>query len=430
MKIRQNSVLKILWFLLFFLMIFMPRQLQAVKVFFIAAIMIYKIMKNQFGFSHSKSKYVKRFIVCWFSFAAVFITVGILNGNPGIIENFNFTVTYVVLLLALFFSIRSVEEAEWINQSIIISGTICALYTIIYFLVSIGIWPKSLFYAFDYTTNFGQHEGYVHLTNTNGSMLIPILPMAFVSYMTTASRKKRESVFQLCSLLLITLAAFLTGRRIIWASVPFTAVFIMLLAAIHPRSIQRRFRGANRKRMLLIGIVVLLAGTVLISRGYLNVGSIMERFKAVLAGGNEYNDRAGQSEELIRGFLNSPVWGSGAGASAKGALRNVDFTWAYELSYHAILFQSGMVGFGFYAAALMSIILGCISGAKKSRSSYTSYVSLLAGCLMGMIANATNPYFSSSFDFLWWILWPVAYIYAESQYGYQREVAYMILHMA
>lgn len=108
--------------------------------------------------------------------------------------------------------------------------------------------------------------------------------------------------------------------------------------------------------------------------------------------------------------MEQPIFGHGSGASA-AVVRSADFGWAYELSYHALLFHTGIVGFTLYIYALFMVISGLYKGTKRKDANFSWYVSLLAAVLMGIIANSSNPYFSSSFDFLWWILWPLSYVY-------------------
>lgn len=423
---RKDSFSKLLWFLLFFLMIFMPRQLQMIKIGLMLVIFTYKTIKHGFSIRLKQSnKYVNRFMICWFASAALSIAVGIIHSNPGIKETFRMDIVYVGILLFLFFTIDSREELEWINRTILVSGFICAVYMIIWFLVNIGIWPRSLFYAFDYTTNFGQHEGYTHMTNTNGSMLIPILPMFFVSVMT--SSKEEGRLWKWIELFFCVMAAVLSGRRMIWAAIPYAVFFVLILAIIHPEKVRYSRAGTNRKRLYVILLGVIALGVFLIANGIINIDSVISRFQAVMAGGEEAGERSGQAKALIEGFLRHPLLGNGAGATAEGSLRNQEFTWAYELSYHAVLFHSGMVGFALYIFALLNIASGCIAGARRRRSnSYSSFVSLLAALVMGFIANATNPYFSSSFDFLWWILWPLGYVYADEKM-YRKECEFLLI---
>ena len=414
MIFSKDRILKILWFLFFFLMIFLPRQMQAIKIGLMALIILYKILAHRFQLSYfSSNRHVDRFIVCWFAAAILKISVGMIRGNPGIAESFRMDIGYVILLLGLFFSIDTREELEWINKVILFSGAMCALYTMIWFLVNIGIWPRSLFYAVDYTTAFGQHEGYTHMTNTNSSTLIPILPMCFVSIMTTP--KKEGGRVKWITFFLCLGSAILSGRRMIWAAIPFSMVFVLVLAVCNPQNIRYYQAGTNWKRLGIILAAVIGAGVIVVATGVISIDSVIARFRAVMAGGEEAGERTEQAKALIDGFLKHPLLGSGAGATAEGSLRNQDFTWAYELSYHAILFHSGAIGFALYVFALGSIAAGCIAGARRRDGNYSTYVSLLGALLMGYIANASNPYFSSSFDFLWWILWPVGYCSVASR---------------
>lgn len=391
----------------------MPRQLQAVKSILLLCIIAYKLISHRFSISfYSKCKYFNRFLAFSLASSLVGIIGGLLNGNPGIIDAFRLGIVYVLLLSFLFLTVDSSEEANWINEVIIFWGTLVALYTILHFLVNIGIWPRSLFYEFDYTTRLGFHAGYVHMTNTNASMLLPILPLTVVSYLTTREEFK-TSYLRFIEMGLIVLAAVLTGRRAVWLTIPFVigfAFFLQLFGKGVYQKWKKKQRSKNIKRFLIIIVAIFAVAYILISRGYLDLTSIALRYQAVMSGGEEYSVRSDQARALIDGFMEQPIFGHGSGASA-AVVRSADFGWAYELSYHALLFHTGIVGFSLYMYALVMIVTGLYSGAKKKDDNFSWYVSLLAAVLMGIIANSTNPYFSSSFDFFWWILWPLSYVY-------------------
>ena len=100
-----------------------------------------------------------------------------------------------------------------------------------------------------------------------------------------------------------------------------------------------------------------------------------------------------------------PVFGSGAGIGVSDCVRSASGC-SYELSYNFILYNSGISGFIIYFAALSQIVWGLLTQKTQLGNS------LALAFICGLIANATNPYFSSSFDFLWWAFIPLFYLKA------------------
>jgi O-antigen ligase len=108
---------------------------------------------------------------------------------------------------------------------------------------------------------------------------------------------------------------------------------------------------------------------------------------------------------MMAEFVNSPLFGSGAGAAAQYQ-RSIEQPWAYELAYIAFLFQYGVVGFIIYAAGIILLTYHLTAQIKKNgRNSFEFFY--LAGFISFMIANATNPYLAK-FDYMWVLFIPVA----------------------
>ena len=119
--------------------------------------------------------------------------------------------------------------------------------------------------------------------------------------------------------------------------------------------------------------------------------------------------RAEQFFTLYNGWQQTPLFGTGHGASALGPLRSAEMPWAYELSYAALLFHTGIIGFLIYSSGVIYIFW---MGLKIIRSGHwlgIYMLPVLVGTTCFLIANATNPYLEK-FDYIWVIFLPVALI--------------------
>jgi len=119
--------------------------------------------------------------------------------------------------------------------------------------------------------------------------------------------------------------------------------------------------------------------------------------------------RSNQLVALMTEWANSPLLGAGHGASAAGSVRSVDQPWAYELSYAALLFHTGLVGFIAYASAVVWLYAEGIRVIRDGGARASYMLAVLVGLTCFLIGDATNPYLEK-YDLMWVIFLPVALI--------------------
>ncbi|MDH1213496.1 hypothetical protein N5C38_20915 [Pseudomonas chengduensis] len=110
------------------------------------------------------------------------------------------------------------------------------------------------------------------------------------------------------------------------------------------------------------------------------------------------DERSIQGPYLIKGFIENPFFGSGFGGYA-GYTRSETSPWLYEMTYHQLLFNLGVLGisilvalFGYYSFKI------CLF--SRRLDSDAVYLPSIAVGLLGLaIGSYSNPYLGS-FDFL------------------------------
>jgi len=120
-------------------------------------------------------------------------------------------------------------------------------------------------------------------------------------------------------------------------------------------------------------------------------------------------DRREQFFPLLQGWSESPIFGSGHGASVAGSIRSDEMPWAYELSYLALLFHTGMLGFLAYMSGVAWIFWMSLKIIRFGDHFSLYMLPLLVGFSCFLIGNASNPYLEK-FDYMWVIFLPVAFI--------------------
>ena len=393
----------ILMQLLLFLMIFVPRTAQSIKLrllmLLFAVVIVGVLVTGKIRINQVTRIFMSLFLI----YACMSGAIGLMRSNPGASDFIRVNIIYYILFTFIISIISTSTEFERINKIIIFSANAVSIYSILLLLVSLGVWPPQYFYYFDVTSNVGIHSGYIHLTNTNLSMMIFILPYIMTLRLNNynfKTIKKRQLTF---AFILGTIAVLISGRRILWLS--FMIPLFFYLIKIDKSKILKFF-----KKNFIFLIVVSLFLVALSFSSYLSFDDMIVRFKDVFTG-DEGNIRISQIEALWRGFLENPILGSGAGVGVPEVIRSHTSPWIYEVSYNLVLYNSGILGSLFFFSSLL-YLFGKLYSEKLKGDILAE--AILVAYITVLISNATNPFFSSSFDFLWFIFFPLMYFNIKS----------------
>lgn len=169
-------------------------------------------------------------------------------------------------------------------------------------------------------------------------------------------------------------------------------------------------------RLLIVAGVMLVVLAIVVPLGLdIEFRSIGDQFLRAFdfSGEQAAGLRSQQLSALIAGWIESPIVGQGLGATEKAIIRSPDMPWAYELSYAALLFHSGLLGVFVYSLAVLWVFYAGLRIVRHKPEAAQVVLPLIAGLAGFLIVNATNPYLSK-FDFLWTIFLPVAAINSYS----------------
>jgi hypothetical protein len=117
--------------------------------------------------------------------------------------------------------------------------------------------------------------------------------------------------------------------------------------------------------------------------------------------------RAYQAERLVDEWSEKPVFGHGFGATIDGFARDPVEPWRWELQYHGLLFQTGVVGVLLVLAGGFLTLWAVMRAARARPDLVPSLVVACTGAAGMLIGNATNPYLQAP-GHVWSIFLPVA----------------------
>lgn len=345
-------------------------------------------------------------LAVFLTYGLIWVFIGSLNSNPGIIDYFRLSVLWAILY-GLFISGSSGKNSiNAIVKMIILAGLLISFYNIAFILKTIGVIPDNFLFNLEMGANIGIHAGYIQLTAHNIGTLAFVAPFMFSLLVFSDDKPilniKRRTVFLV---LLITVSTVIfSGRRILWINILITPIVCYLLCIF----IKNRNRTWNKK-LLYATISLLVMGMVLFA--YFSIytewsaDDFVIRFSSLL----EEEDRFLQISALHEGFAENPILGTGFGRGVPEVIRSYEKPWVYEMSYNIMLYNVGIIGIAIYLGCIGWIYHVGLKLADKYPNERPIMLSLLVGMTNFLLANATNPYFGS-YDFMWTLFLPVAYI--------------------
>jgi hypothetical protein len=143
-----------------------------------------------------------------------------------------------------------------------------------------------------------------------------------------------------------------------------------------------------------------------------SVSSAFSDAQALIFGGDEtaalqQDIRILEGQELLNGWSGSPIIGHGFGATLNGFDRDPNRPWNFELQYHLILFQTGVIGILIGFLALLFTLRQLRTAARATPQFASTLLVTTAGAASVLVANAIDPYLQAP-GHMWAIYLPLA----------------------
>jgi hypothetical protein len=260
----------------------------------------------------------------------------------------------------------------------------------------------------------GFYPGFIQFSLNNLASMLFLVPYLMAVVVLSPRGTSRARQILLWSALILGFAAVgLSLRRGIMLSVALGPLFIALLVAFLPRP--ERAHAAQSLAVLVAILVVLTVIAALVA--HFRYGWTPDNMFTFIKAGFDFQTshepgavaRSQQFKSLIDAWTGSPIIGSGVGAAGASYVRDPSQPWAYELSYVALLYQTGVLGLALYASGMGWIFWTAIRMIRSGHPLGLQVFPVLVGTMAFLVGNATNPYLAK-FDYLWVIFLPVAYI--------------------
>ena len=402
-------------------MMFAPAAWQFIKI----PLVIISVALLLLHYIRNIKKVMNVTVIVWFaillSYGIIWSFIGAIKGNPGLTDAFRLNVMWVVLYALYVFYIDSIEKFNSLVNTMVWATLAIAIYNIAILLSAFDIIPNVniiLNIDDDLTSDIGIHAGFIQMVSNNIGSLTFLTPFLLTLYaMNCRSFFGLSKIILLLSVILSIIAALISGRRALW--IELLATPFLILAVNHYNS---EINSIKTTKSILKYCLVTPALLLTVSVGMLtyyfdwNVSLLIDRFINAFESGVRHD----QMYALLKGFTDSPIFGTGFGVGVIDVVRSDERPWTYELTYVLMLYNTGILGTAFYVICIGIIYYCYMKFIRYGSPDKAITSSLLVALTCFLIANATNPYFGT-YDYMWMLYLPVAYINA-TQSDMHRQI--------
>jgi hypothetical protein len=342
----------------------------------------------------------------------LFILHGVVHNAPGAIKISTVMVLWPTLWILIIASIDNISILGKINKIFMGSTIFIVIYAYLFFFNKMGILPDSFFLNI-YTESHngvGFDGDYFELSLLVFSSLFFLIPYYF-SYMML---EEKVGIFKLFIVALSFCLVLLSGRKaLLLTSLMSIFILYFLIYFLRHQEIKSVF-FRNQRMLYKLILPLLFFFVVLASYNFISFDKIIEVYvngfnfsdDSIPEGGNL---RYIQFHALLYGWMEFPLFGNGLGSVAS-VVRSDEMPWAYELTYLALLFHTGVVGIIIYGFSILWIFWQLTIIIKGENAQFIKItLPVFVGMLSFLIANATNPYLLK-FDLMWVLFIPILII--------------------
>jgi hypothetical protein len=414
-------------YLLFFLLLFAPTDYQpgkaALTVIVVASILIDAFLQKRM----TLHPYVTLITVVYSVIGMVFVSIGIIRGNPGALPSVTVYVIWPLLYLIFVMGSARLDVLAGLVRVLAIGAMAISLYTLTYVLHEAHVLPSFLYFNLDLGQEIGFYEGQIKYDLKSISSLLFLVPFLLSALLVwpaelrpQISRRWLWIAFVIC-----VIPVILSGRKALWVIILVAPLFTLMLRYFQPPSTRATNRLLMRNALIGIATAMILLMLYLTRLYNFNFADMASRFaEAFDFKGGTTDDvvlRREQYNAMISAWSSTPLLGTGLGAAAKYS-RSIEMPWAYELSYVALLYHTGIVGLMVYASGVVWIYAIAIRIIRTGCRLGQFLLPVMVGTTGFLISNASNPYLEK-YDYIWVLFLPIAFIntWLLSRRGIQHE---------
>lgn len=414
---KPNPFLLFIGTILFFSIVFAPFEVLPLKVACITILVVAGLTRMAI----LKSLYLSKKVLIWLLILivhGVFFTVyGYLrpeNNTDYVLRSASVNILWPVLYGILITLLNNFYTFKRLIQISLLALAAIGIYLLLAGLAFMQLIPLSIDAFGMAKPVIGKYEASVQLFLAATTSLLFLIPFFISCLLLNINKTVGIKNYQvIIAIILGLVATIITARRALILNILISPIFIFLLL----KATKIRLSATMKKRIfftfLLFVIIAVLALFLMVQFELFDVNAFLDLFIA----GFDFNS-AGQDEGssvrgsqlwfLVDSWLEHPILGTGHGSVSKYIIRSDVTPWIYELSYMALLFQTGIVGIIVYMGLLLWVVYRGITLVKQNKENIY-LLPALVGYICFLIGNASNPYMVA-YDHMWALFLPICFI--------------------
>jgi hypothetical protein len=400
-------------YLLFFVMLFVPNTYQSFKA--TLGMLVLEIIAIN-ALIHGRLV-LHRTVLLWILFmvtiGSAFIFRGFLNDAPGALRVSTIYVLWPLIFSILVAGVANEKRLRGLLVVLVLASIAISLYAFSYILYTAGWLPEYLYIPLEQGQNIGFYTGYIEFILHSISSLLFLVPFTIAALMTWPKEQPMpvSRLWLWIAFILGVIIVLFSARRALIGIVALSPLFTLCIQQFLPTSMRWIRTTLGIRSLVYAGIF--FAGILIflhIIYGF-DLRALLDTFAVGwdFTGEQSAMDRRDQFFPLLQGWSANPLLGSGHGASAPGSVRSSEMPWSYELSYLALLFHTGVLGFLAYASGIAWIFWMGLKIIRQGNHFSLYMLPLLVGFSCFLMGNASNPYLEK-FDYMWVVFLPIAFV--------------------
>jgi hypothetical protein len=346
---------------------------------------------------------------------AFFVFWGIAHGVTDALKVLPVFVIYPIIFIFLVASLSQLESLDGLFKLLVNSALVISMYAALYMLAMVGIIPGEAVFSIvkEAVVSVGtEFFSYAMPSITSMLYLVPFLLSALLLWEDADSMPVKRSWLGFALILSFVPVVF-SLTRVFWLILLLTPVLTyMFMFALKKDSsrVRRKIFHSNAARlsgyMFVIAILPLLYFHAALAELFFSSSTFVD---ALTFSDTGTSVRGEQFNMLIDGWMEVPLFGAGHGASLPGYRRSDAAPWAYELSFVALLYQTGLVGIALYFSSISWLFYSGLKLAWQNAGFALYVIPTLVALACFLLATSTNPYLYA-FDHLWTLFVPLMVI--------------------
>jgi hypothetical protein len=385
---------KIVLSMAFFFILIMPQSFPEIKLFFLF-LSIVGILVSFSLIEEFKVDFVTLMYYVYFSIIIIiWAFLSLIKGNPviAIIDALRLYIVFMWSYALIVVYISNVNYEKYLPVIFSLAAIIIA--SINFYVVGDAVLELDSIPNFiknEMLLEIGIHEGYTQLNSLNIGILSFITPFLISILLLNP---KRNPYIVIVALFVSILAVALASRRAI--------LFIIFLAPFLAYMASKLAQGVNigkpmrRFYLILFVFIATLLSLLYLYHPIIYEGLMDRLFEVFTSDGHRLRNL--QSEQLIQGFSNNFILGSGFGGQVD-IVRNSERPWVFELTYVQMLFNFGLTGMVSWFILFSTFFFIAIMKIRTFSGEKSEYISMLVGLVSVLIVSWSNPYLKS-FDYI------------------------------